>query len=450
MEKRVEKCSFIDHNQVDACSFCQECKVYMCNKCSNYHNGLFKDHHQYILNQDFNNLFIGLCKEENHYLKLEYYCKNHDILCCDSCIVKLKAKGKGQHKDCDICFVEDIKDEKKNKLEKNIKSLEDLYKNLDNSIKELKEVFEKISESKEQLKSNIQKEFTKIRNAINEREDELLIEVDNQYNNIFCKEDIIKEGEKLPDKIKLSIEKGKAINNEWNDNKKLVQLIYDCINIEDNIKKINLINENIKKCNLNKEEIIEFSSNKKIDDFINEIKTFGQVSKQLDIDTVILKNKDDLIKFNNLMSNCLKIDNIKLLYRATRDGDTTNSFHKKCNNIKGTLMIVKTSKNFIFGGYTNEIWNEDKSYRKDDNAFCFSLNLNKIYKSKKTNYSINCNNSNNYGFGNYFFSINNNCLSKGGMMNDGLNVSYDNQKMENEINNGETNYQIVEVEVFEI
>ena len=60
MEKRVEKCSFIDHNKVDACSFCQECKVYMCNKCSNYHNGLFKNHHQHNLNQDFNNIFIGL------------------------------------------------------------------------------------------------------------------------------------------------------------------------------------------------------------------------------------------------------------------------------------------------------------------------------------------------------------------------------------------------------
>ena len=35
-------------------------------------------------------------------------------------------------------------------------------------------------------------------------------------------------------------------------------------------------------------------------------------------------------------------------------------------------------------------------------------------------------------------------------MNDGLNKRYDNQKMENEINNGETYYQILEVDVFEI
>ena len=448
MEKKLKKCSFTDHSQIDATSFCQECKIYMCNKCSNYHNG-FKAHHQYNIYKDLNNIYFGLCKEENHLLKLEYYCKNHDILCCDSCIVKLKAKGKGQHKDCDICFLEDIKEEKKSKLEINIKSLEDLYQNLDNSIKELKAVFDKINEDKEQLKLNIQKIFTKIRTAIDDREDELLKEVDNQYNNLFCKEDIIREGEKLPEKIRISIEKGKAINKEWNDNEKIEQLIYDCINIEDNIKKINLINENIKKCNLNKEEEIEFR-NYKFDDFINEIKSFGEISKKSNIDSLILKNKEDLIKFYKLISNYLNIDNSKLLYRATRDGDTIKSFHNKCNNIRGTLMIVKTSKNYIFGGYTSEIWNENEYYRKDDNAICFSLNLNKIYKSKKQDTAINCNNDNNYGFGDYFFSIKDNCLTKGGMMNDGLNVNYDNQQSENEINNGEQNYGIVEVEVFEI
>ena len=53
-------------------------------------------------------------------------------------------------------------------------------------------------------------------------------------------------------------------------------------------------------------------------------------------------------------------------------------------------------------------------------------------------------------FGDYFFAVYNNCLSKGGMMNDGLNNRYDNQLKENEINNGEQYFGITEVEVFEI
>ena len=152
--------------------------------------------------------------------KLEFYCKNHNQLCCVACISKIKTKEYGQHKNCDICIIKDIKEEMKNKLRDNIKYLEDLSNDLDNSIKELKTIFNKINENKEELKTKIQNIFTKIRTTLNEREDELLLEVDNKYNDIFCNEDIIKESEKLPNKIKISLEKGKLINNEWNEDNK--------------------------------------------------------------------------------------------------------------------------------------------------------------------------------------------------------------------------------------
>ena len=79
---------------------------------------------------------------------MEFYCKNHNKLCCVACISKIETKGYGQHKDCDICIIEDIKEEKKNKLKENIKYLENLSNNLNNSIKELKELFGKIDEKK--------------------------------------------------------------------------------------------------------------------------------------------------------------------------------------------------------------------------------------------------------------------------------------------------------------
>jgi len=43
-------------------------------------------------------------------------------------------------------------------------------------------LYEKIEKSKEELKIIIQKIFTKLRNVLNDREDELLLEVDNRYN----------------------------------------------------------------------------------------------------------------------------------------------------------------------------------------------------------------------------------------------------------------------------
>ena len=129
----------------------------------------------------------------------------------------------------------------------NIKCLEGLENKLNESIKELKEIIQKIEKDKEELKLEVEKIFTKIRNAINEREDKLLLDIDNIYNDKFINDDIINNGQKLPKRIKLSLEKGKLINKEW-DNNNLNSYLYDCINIENNIKIINDINENINKC----------------------------------------------------------------------------------------------------------------------------------------------------------------------------------------------------------
>ena len=57
-------------------------------------------------------MFTGYCKEENHPMKLEYYCKNHNQLYCSICLCKLNKFLYGQHKDCEVCAIQDIKDEK--------------------------------------------------------------------------------------------------------------------------------------------------------------------------------------------------------------------------------------------------------------------------------------------------------------------------------------------------
>ena len=287
MEEFKKKCSYKTHKDNDAISYCSKCQIYMCNKCINLHSNLFNDHDLYKLGKKIEDIFNNVCKEENHNNNiLEYYCKTHNQLCCAGCITKIKGHGKGEHKDCDICFIEDIKDEKKNKLKDNIKSLEDLSNKLIDEIKELEIIYTKLNENKEKLKLNIQNIFTNIRNSLNEREDKLLLEVDELYNN-YINEDIIKQSKKLPEKVKMSLEKGKLIENEWDDNNKIYSLVNDCINIEKNIKCINSINENIKKCKLNNNEDIIFKCNEEI--LINKIKKFGGVGEIIKIDSLILK-----------------------------------------------------------------------------------------------------------------------------------------------------------------
>ncbi len=238
MEKSNVKCSSINHKENDAILFCQDCKIYMCNKCYNHHSNIFKNHHIINSEKDLKKIFTGFCEEKEHFDKLEFFCKNHNKLCCAECITKFKGKEHGQHTDCNVCSIEDIKTEKINKLNENIKSLETLTSNLEELIKELKKIYEKNEKDKEELKLEIQKTFTNLRNLLNEREDELLSDVDKKYDELYFGEEMIKEFEKLPDKVKKSLEKGKLINNNWNNNN-MNSLINDCLNIENNIEEIN-------------------------------------------------------------------------------------------------------------------------------------------------------------------------------------------------------------------
>ena len=157
MEYKNKKCTFSEHKEIDAISYCCECKIFMCNKCINTHKGLHENHNIYNLDKEINEIFTGFCKEKSHSDIFEYFCKNHNKLCCAACLCKIKDEINGQHKDCEVCTLKDIKDEKKNKLKENIKCLEELSNNIENSINELKILFEKINENKEKLKLKIQK-----------------------------------------------------------------------------------------------------------------------------------------------------------------------------------------------------------------------------------------------------------------------------------------------------
>ncbi len=62
-----------------------------------------------------------------------------------------------------------------------------------------------------------------------------------------------------------------------------------------------------------------------------------------------------------------------LLYRATRDGFTSQAFHSKCDGKGKTITIIKSNLDYVFGGYASSVWNSSTSYINDPNAFIFSL-----------------------------------------------------------------------------
>ena len=275
MEEKI-KCSLEEHKQIKAIKYCPECRIYMCNKCENYHSSpLFKNHNPYSITNSEES-FTGICQEKNHFNKLEYFCKNHNKLCCVTCLCKLNEKGEGQHKDCNVCYLENIKKEKKNKLKENIIYLENLQSKLGESLEKMKNIFENIEKDRNNIKLEIQNIFTKLRNVLNNREDGLLLLVDSIFYNNYFSEDMIKNGEKLPKQIKISIDNGKLIDKDW-DNNNLNYYINNCINIENNIKNINIINEKINKFDKNKIKLFFSPKINEIEKFINQINSFGKI-----------------------------------------------------------------------------------------------------------------------------------------------------------------------------
>ena len=111
------------------------------------------------------------------------------------------------------------------------------------------------------------------------------------------------------------------------------------------------------------------------------------------------------------MFDIQKINETKLLFRASRDGFSAADFHRMCDNKGPTLVLVKTTGGYYFGGYTTANWDQSEAYKTVPGSFIFSL-------SKKTKHEIYQNNGNaiygqqNYGptfGGGHDFYLYNNC-----------------------------------------
>ena len=280
MEVQNKKCSFKDHKNIDAIKYCQECNKYICNKCEKFHSGFFENHNTLPLDKEIDEFFTGNCKEKDHHQKLSYFCKDHNVLCCTSCIAKIKTQGYGTHFDCNVCDINDISEEKKNNLSGNIKSLEKLSDLFQALLNDLKKAIQEIDDRKEEVKKDILQIFTGIRDELNKREDQLLKEVDQIYEKKFNSKNIdnIIKDKKFSEKIKIYIDKGKIAEKDWNKINNKAILINDCINIENTIDKINNMNISIEKYKI-QDKKLNFNCN--INDIINLIKTFGSFNKTI-------------------------------------------------------------------------------------------------------------------------------------------------------------------------
>ena len=86
----------------------------------------------------------------------------------------------------------------------------------------------------------------------------------------------------------------------------------------------------------------------------------------------ILATQQQANSFMNLVGLPLNASMINV-YRASRDGFTTSAFISAVNGINGTYTIIKSTKGYIFGGFTNVNWGLNIGWASDRTAFIFSL-----------------------------------------------------------------------------
>ena len=76
-----------------------------------------------------------------------------------------------------------------------------------------------------------------------------------------------------------------------------------------------------------------------------------------------------------------RIKEKKKIYQATIDGGDPINFHKKCDNIPNTLVLIKSEGYRRFGGFTPIPWKSDGDWSRDPQkkTFVFSLDNKKVY-----------------------------------------------------------------------
>ena len=226
------------------------------------------------------------------------------------------------------------------------------------------------------------------------------------------------------------------------------------INLENKIKELIKEKEemNIKINDLNNEnQIIK----KELNDLKLKINSLIFVSLNLNANSKIIDSTEEIIFIlKEIERNNNKIKDIKLIYTAKEDEDKVDIFHSKCDDKMNTLMLIKTKSEYKFGGFTKTGWKNAKGKDiYDDKAFCFSINLKKIYNIKNPNFALHCQSQDSrpsFGSNNYVFLLDNNFLSKNTSKVEAMKDDYIGENKKMEINGGNEYFTVEELEVYQI
>jgi hypothetical protein len=95
-----------------------------------------------------------------------------------------------------------------------------------------------------------------------------------------------------------------------------------------------------------------------------KVKKSNNFIKTLDSKLVTDINQIELIKTGIKNFDNTKELQLKLLFRASRDGDNNKAYHDLCDGNAPTINVIKSKNGYIFGGYTDCLLNSTSDVLK--------------------------------------------------------------------------------------
>ena len=178
--------------------------------------------------------------------------------------------------------------------------------------------------------------------------------------------------------------------------------------------------------------------------FFNELPKFepDALAKE---SKIIKENKEESL-IGDAISNFSK--KYRLLFRASRDGDSANRFHDICDKYSNLIVLIITQKGQRFGGFTSSKFRSSSHLKFDNNAFLFSLDNKKVFNIIPGQYAIYCYDNTGPCFSKGSLYVPNNFFSKYGKTRiAGGPFQF---KKDYELNNGNEKFLIKELEIFQV
>ena len=200
---------------------------------------------------------------------------------------------------------------------------------------------------------------------------------DNEIMEAWRDQKVVKVNEKNVKEINDLLKKKKLMNSLF-EAQLLKDIHYDkegnSFYINLNMKFVDVIEDYLKNNHkFNSEVLMKYRYNGSAQELINEMEIIGlNLNKQKlhDIDDYMAHASQYFptstiidIRHDSYLKEWAGDWKWKLIYRASEHRYTAKSFHKYCDNVKGpTLVIIKSSEGYIFGGYTTQSWSGEGIY----------------------------------------------------------------------------------------